>query len=420
MPSFIVHARGFVRETTAELLRDRGRPRRRGGRRRRRRPPTSSADPDAVLVCSEVPPVSAPGPSAAAWSCSTGSTDDDVAAPAARGRRRRPARRTAPSTPCSTPPWPRSPPVRDAPVVSRSRPSAEPSPADADAPPDRGRAAHRPRPHQPRDRRRARRPTRRPSRTTSSGCSSASGVQNQAHAVARCARMGLMGDALVPSLRRVAPGSCRHAGSPWSGASASPASCSPSRCAATASSRPRGTTTDEHDRRRGRPTWSPSSSIPRPGRAARPPSSRARASSPSSPSRRCPPTTRSTCSWAAPTPWCSGDTATDEVVARVELVGDGGAVVPRGGCGSCSSAPASAGRASPRGDDLTPREHQILHSIDRGESVKQTARALGISPKTVENLQSRLFTQARRAQPRAGRQPRARPRAARRDAAADA
>jgi DNA-binding CsgD family transcriptional regulator len=40
---------------------------------------------------------------------------------------------------------------------------------------------------------------------------------------------------------------------------------------------------------------------------------------------------------------------------------------------------------------LTPREREILASIDRGESVKQTARALGISAKTVENLQGRLF-----------------------------
>jgi DNA-binding CsgD family transcriptional regulator len=40
---------------------------------------------------------------------------------------------------------------------------------------------------------------------------------------------------------------------------------------------------------------------------------------------------------------------------------------------------------------LTPRERSILRSAERGESVKQTARSLGISPKTVENLQSRLF-----------------------------
>jgi DNA-binding NarL/FixJ family response regulator len=40
---------------------------------------------------------------------------------------------------------------------------------------------------------------------------------------------------------------------------------------------------------------------------------------------------------------------------------------------------------------LTPRERQILTLIDRGHSVKQTARALGISVKTVESLQTRLF-----------------------------
>jgi DNA-binding NarL/FixJ family response regulator len=40
---------------------------------------------------------------------------------------------------------------------------------------------------------------------------------------------------------------------------------------------------------------------------------------------------------------------------------------------------------------LTPRERAILQSVEQGESVKQTARALGIASKTVENLQSRLF-----------------------------
>jgi DNA-binding NarL/FixJ family response regulator len=40
---------------------------------------------------------------------------------------------------------------------------------------------------------------------------------------------------------------------------------------------------------------------------------------------------------------------------------------------------------------LTPREVDIIKSIARGDAVKQTARALGISAKTVENLQSRLF-----------------------------
>jgi DNA-binding NarL/FixJ family response regulator len=42
-------------------------------------------------------------------------------------------------------------------------------------------------------------------------------------------------------------------------------------------------------------------------------------------------------------------------------------------------------------DRLTDREHEVLRCIDGGMSVKQTARALAISAKTVENLQSRLF-----------------------------
>ena len=40
---------------------------------------------------------------------------------------------------------------------------------------------------------------------------------------------------------------------------------------------------------------------------------------------------------------------------------------------------------------LTPRESDLLHSIGMGESVKQTARSLGIAVKTVENTQRLLF-----------------------------
>jgi two-component system nitrate/nitrite response regulator NarL len=56
-------------------------------------------------------------------------------------------------------------------------------------------------------------------------------------------------------------------------------------------------------------------------------------------------------------------------------------------------AEAARGRRRESGpmDALTRRELDILLSIDRGETVKQTARSLGISAKTVENLQSRLF-----------------------------
>jgi DNA-binding NarL/FixJ family response regulator len=41
--------------------------------------------------------------------------------------------------------------------------------------------------------------------------------------------------------------------------------------------------------------------------------------------------------------------------------------------------------------ELTARESDILHSIARGHSVRQTARWLGIAAKTVENTQARLF-----------------------------
>jgi two-component system nitrate/nitrite response regulator NarL len=40
---------------------------------------------------------------------------------------------------------------------------------------------------------------------------------------------------------------------------------------------------------------------------------------------------------------------------------------------------------------LTPRERDILGSIALGHTVRQTARALGIATKTVENTQARLF-----------------------------
>lgn len=44
---------------------------------------------------------------------------------------------------------------------------------------------------------------------------------------------------------------------------------------------------------------------------------------------------------------------------------------------------------------LTPREKEILTSISRGHATKQTARLLGISIRTVENLQSNMFRKLR-------------------------
>jgi two-component system, NarL family, nitrate/nitrite response regulator NarL len=41
--------------------------------------------------------------------------------------------------------------------------------------------------------------------------------------------------------------------------------------------------------------------------------------------------------------------------------------------------------------DLTARESDILRSLGSGHSIRQTGRVLGIAPKTVENVQTRLF-----------------------------
>src|ERR1700745_3451670 len=41
--------------------------------------------------------------------------------------------------------------------------------------------------------------------------------------------------------------------------------------------------------------------------------------------------------------------------------------------------------------ELTSRESDILRSLASGHSIRQPARALGIAPKTVENVQTRLF-----------------------------
>ena len=88
----------------------------------------------------------------------------------------------------------------------------------------------------------------------------------------------------------------------------------------------------------------------------------------------------------------SVETGTDEVVRRVEVVCDGGAEVTPDRLRVVLERLRECGPRVATADDLTQRERQILVSIDRGESVKQTARSLGISPKTVENLQSKLFT----------------------------
>ncbi len=46
----------------------------------------------------------------------------------------------------------------------------------------------------------------------------------------------------------------------------------------------------------------------------------------------------------------------------------------------------------PMAPRLTAREHDILRSIGRNQTVRQTARTLGIAMKTVENAQGHLFS----------------------------
>ena len=46
---------------------------------------------------------------------------------------------------------------------------------------------------------------------------------------------------------------------------------------------------------------------------------------------------------------------------------------------------------APEMPKLTAREYDILGSIARGHTIRQTARTLGIAAKTVENTQARLF-----------------------------
>jgi DNA-binding NarL/FixJ family response regulator len=86
------------------------------------------------------------------------------------------------------------------------------------------------------------------------------------------------------------------------------------------------------------------------------------------------------------------DAATEEIVDAVRTVADGGTLLDRRSTRALADVLRACHRRGQRvGTRLTRRERDILVSIDRGDSVKQTARALGIATKTVENLQTRLF-----------------------------
>lgn len=83
------------------------------------------------------------------------------------------------------------------------------------------------------------------------------------------------------------------------------------------------------------------------------------------------------------------DDVVDELPGIVAAVQDGGAVLTPAQARVVIDALRGGGSFDQ--PTLTRRETDIIRSILAGESVKQTAKTLGIAPKTVENLQSRLF-----------------------------
>lgn len=80
----------------------------------------------------------------------------------------------------------------------------------------------------------------------------------------------------------------------------------------------------------------------------------------------------------------------EQLPPAVAVVRDGGVALGPAQAAAVAAAlrRADLGAGRPR---LSAREAEILQLISEGRSVKQTALALGIAPKTVENLQGRLF-----------------------------
>ncbi len=84
-----------------------------------------------------------------------------------------------------------------------------------------------------------------------------------------------------------------------------------------------------------------------------------------------------------------GNSPPAEVLAVLDAVGQGGTVLDTIQARALVDVARTAASQAPIA--LSKREGEILASIATGDAVKQTARVLGISPKTVENIQSRLF-----------------------------
>lgn len=85
------------------------------------------------------------------------------------------------------------------------------------------------------------------------------------------------------------------------------------------------------------------------------------------------------------------DAGPDEIRHAIEVVALGGTVLDPAHVRAVVETARTLAASSYGELRLTPREGEILACITNGMSVKQTARALGITAKTVENLQTRLF-----------------------------
>ncbi|MEO3863275.1 response regulator transcription factor [Acrocarpospora sp. B8E8] len=83
---------------------------------------------------------------------------------------------------------------------------------------------------------------------------------------------------------------------------------------------------------------------------------------------------------------------TKDLLAVVPLVARGYLAVTSGPIGGVQSLVAVRGTwEAPAQPGLSTREHQILRHVALGHTIQQSAWALGIAPKTVENTRTRLF-----------------------------
>ncbi len=80
-----------------------------------------------------------------------------------------------------------------------------------------------------------------------------------------------------------------------------------------------------------------------------------------------------------------------QVQSRIEAAAE----VARLGLLLPGEVPGDGDETGPKNGDLTRREREILDSIARGDSVRQTAQSLGIAVKTVQCEQRQLFTKLR-------------------------